>query len=57
MVASTKASEHSGMTPEERTNQIFKRMDKNADDKLTMTEFMEGVKEVPSIVNFLQEDA
>lgn len=57
MVASTTASEHSGMTPEDRTDQIFKRMDKNADDKLSMTEFMDGVKQVPSIVNFLQEDA
>ncbi|XP_061189684.1 hippocalcin-like protein 1 [Saccostrea echinata] len=54
MVASTMKSEHKKSTPEERTELIFKRMDKNADDKLSLSEFTDGVKADQSIVSFLQ---
>lgn len=56
MVESSMKSEQSKLVPEERTNVIFKRMDKNADDKLSLEEFMNGVKEDQSIVSFLQGD-
>ncbi|XP_022342797.1 neurocalcin homolog [Crassostrea virginica] len=56
MVESSMKSEQSKLAPEERTNVIFKRMDKNADDKLSLEEFMNGVKEDQSIVSFLQGD-
>lgn len=57
MVDSSSKTKHSKMTPEERTDVIFKRMDKNSDDKLSLEEFTDGVKEDRSIVQFLQGDA
>lgn len=56
MVDSSSMTKHSKMTPEERTDVIFKRMDKNSDDKLSLEEFTDGVKEDRSIVQFLQGD-
>ncbi|CAG5083363.1 Oidioi.mRNA.OKI2018_I69.PAR.g10359.t1.cds [Oikopleura dioica] len=53
MVGSTVALPEEENTPEKRVARIFALMDKNDDGYLTMSEFMEGSKKDPSIIQAL----
>jgi Ca2+-binding EF-hand superfamily protein len=47
------AEGNNGLSAEEKTREIFLRMDKNQDGNLSMSEFIKGVKTDASIMHLL----
>ncbi|KAG9330899.1 hypothetical protein JZ751_021802, partial [Albula glossodonta] len=45
-----------GLTPQQRVDKIFSKMDKDQNDEITLEEFKEAAKNDPSIVLLLQCD-
>lgn len=45
-----------GLTPQQRVDKIFSKMDKDQNDEITLEEFKEAAKSDPSIVLLLQCD-
>lgn len=45
-----------GLTPQQRVDKIFSKMDKDHNDEITLEEFKEAAKSDPSIVLLLQCD-
>lgn len=43
-----------GLNPEQRVDKIFKRIDKDGDEKITLNEFKKAAAEDPSLVMLLQ---
>ena len=43
-----------GLSPQERTEKIFKRMDKDGDEKITEVEFKKAATEDPTLMSLMQ---